>query len=259
MNKKFLIRLAPLLAIAAFAVVPAAAQGASSYKSGVQIPVGEQVPTLAWGSLTLEPSPKAAPPTTCENVVGAQTTNEELETGVITGAGATLNFATYNCVNTACLPGKVKVGAGEFEKEFSVIGTKFPWYNKLIEEGGIRSESTGVQVSLGCVAHQLSNTSPAPGGTKIGSPSSGGESGAQEQFYLAAPTVCITDPANGFKQKPLTKPGKNTTVTAALEFDGTVAGSGALSCAGGAVKGLTIGKLKVVAYKEQEVLNAKTP
>ena len=159
MNRKFLIRLAPLLAIAAFAVVPAAAQGAKYFKAGAEIPVGEHVPTLSWGTLTLTPNPAVAPATTCENVVGGFVTN-----GAETGEGATSNFATYNCVNAGCPPGKVKIGEGEFEKEFVVVATKLPWPSTLIEEEGIRVNSTGVQVSLGCVAHGLSNTSP-PGGT----------------------------------------------------------------------------------------------
>jgi len=240
MKRKFLIRLAPLLLIAAFAVVPAAAQGAKYFKSGTEIGAGEKVPVLSWGTLSLKPNPEVAPVTTCENVVGGFVTN-----GAETGEGATANFATYNCVNAACPPGKVKIGEGEFEKEFSVVGTKFPWPSTLIEEEGIRVNSTGVQVSLGCVAHGLSNTSP-PGGTELG------KSGAQEQFYLAAPTVCVTTETK--KQEPLAVNGKNSTVTSKVEFD---AKAGSLSCAGGAVEGKTSGKLKIAAYKESETITSK--
>jgi hypothetical protein len=241
MNRKFLIRLAPLLAIAAFAVVPAAAQGAKYFKAGSEIPLGEHVPTLAWGTLTLTPEPPVAKPTVCENVVGAYVTNS-----ATIGEGATLNFATYNCANVECPAGKVKIGEGEFEKEFAVVATQLPWPSTLIEEEGIRVDSTNVKVSLGCIAHSLSNTSP-PGKTTAGEP------GAQESFYLAAPTTCITNGPE-FVQRPLAVNGKNTTVTSKLEFD---AKAGSLSCAGGAVKGKTAGKLKVAAYKESEVIASK--
>ncbi len=240
------MRFVPLLAIAAFAVVPAAAQGASYSKNSALIPVGEHVGVLSWGTLTLTPEPPVAKPTVCENVVGGFVTNEEKEPAVITGAGSTSNFATYNCVNAECPAGKVKIGEGEFEKEFAVVATQLPWPNTLIEEEGNRVNSTNVKVSLGCVAHSLSNTNP-PGKTTPGEP------GAQESFYLAAPTVCITN-GSEFAQKPLAVNGKNSSVTSQVQFD---AKAGALSCAGGAIKGKTTGKLKLQGYKESEVITSK--
>ena len=212
--------------------------GCQVLQVGSEISLGEHIQTLSWGTLTLTPEPAVAPVTTCQNVVGGYVTN-----GEETGEGATSNFATYNCANAGCPAGEVEIGGKKYEKEFIVAATKLPWPSTLIEEEGNRVNSTGVQVSLGCTAHGLANK---PGGVP-------GEPGAQEQFYLAAPTVCITNGAE-FQQKPLAVNGKNTTVTSKVEFDSK---AGVLSCAGGAVKGKTTGKLKLQGYNESEVITSK--
>jgi hypothetical protein len=240
MPRRLLMGAATALAVAAFVVMPAAAQAAKYYRSGALIAEGEKVPIVQWGTLTSACEPCLAPITTCAYAAAGF-----VENGAETGEGATTTFAAYNCVNAGCPPGKIKVEGGEYEKEFSVTATKLPWPNALIEEEGIRVNSTGTQISLGCVAHGLSNTSP-PGGTEIGQP------GAQEPFYLALPTVCVATPES--QQKPLAVNGKNTTVTSSLQFD---AKAGSLRCAGGAVLDKTAGKLKVMGYKESELITAK--
>ena len=100
-------------------------------------------------------------------------------------------------------------------------------------------------MSAGCVAQGLSNTSP-PGGTELG------KSGAQEQFYLATPTVCLTTPEK--RQKPIAVNGRNTTITSKVQYDRL---AGGLSCAGGAVEGKTSGSLKAMGYKESELITTK--
>ena len=101
-------------------------------------------------------------------------------------------------------------------------------------------------MSVGCVA-QVSNTSP-PGGSEIGKP------GAQEPFYLALPTVCVATPEK--QQKPLAVNGRNTTVTSKVQYDQL---AGGMSCAGGSVEGKPAGSLKVMGYKESELITTKSP
>ena len=216
------------------------------YRSGTPLAGGEKVPIISWGTLTLTPEPAVAPPTTCEDAAGGYVENPE---GGGSGTGQTRQFASWNCTNAGCPPGKVKIGEAEYEREFTLTPGKLPWSSVLTEEepGKIRSESTGVQMILACVAHGLSNTSP-PGGTEPGKP------GAQEQFYLATPTVCVT--TSTAKQAPLQENGPNATITSRLVFD---KGAGALSCAGGEFKGRISGKLKTIAFQESEVVSARTP
>ncbi len=213
------------------------------YRSGTLIPEGERVPILEWGVLSRTPVP-AGSPATCENAGGGFVENP---IGGGAGVGQTTNFSSYNCAFAGCPPGKVTVEGKEYEKEFTVDAQSLPWPSTLVEEEGIRINSTNVEIVLGCVAHGLSNTSP-PGGTELGKP------GVQEQFYLAGTTGCVTTPEK--QQKPLAVNGKNTTITSKIEFD---AKAGAMSCAGGAVEGKTSGKLKVMGYKESEVITVKTP
>lgn len=227
------------MALALSAVTAATAQGAKYFRSGSEVPLGEKVPIIAWGTLT-----QTAIPTngrvTCEYTAAGFVTN-----GFETGEGATTSFAAYNCVNPECPPGQVEVEGKKYEKDFAVTAVALPWANTLIEQEGVRVNSTGVQESLGCVAHGLSNTSP-PGGTEPGKP------GEQEQFYLATPTVCLSTPER--RLEPLSINGKNSTVTSKVDFD---ARAGALLCAGGLVNSKFSGKLKVIAYKESEVIAAK--
>ena len=56
---------------------------------------------------------------------------------------------------------------------------------------------------------------------------------------------------------PLFENGKNSTITSKLTFDKN---DGALSCTGGGeFKGKISGKLKIMAYKESEVISARNP
>ena len=243
MRNSLLMGLAPVLVIAAFAVMPVAARAEPHYyESGTLIAEVEKVPIVEWGTLNFHPFPDVAPLTTCESTMGGYVSN-----GAEVGIGATSEFVTYNCVNANCPPGKVTIEGRDYEKEFTVDAQGLPWPNTLIEEEGIRVLSTNVELAIGCVAHGLSNTSP-PGGTEPGKP------GAQEQFYMAPPTVCVTTPER--QQKPVSVPGRNTTITSKVQYDQF---AGGLSCAGGAVEGKTAGSLKVMGYRESELITAKSP
>ena len=245
MPMKLLMGAANALAVsAALAALPVAAQAEPHYyKSGALIAEGEKVPIVEWGTLTFNPEPEAYVEVTCEDSVGGYIENP---IGGGAGLGQTTSFSSYNCLamNT-CPPGRVTIEGTEYEKEVTVTSETLPWPNVLIEESGIRNESTGVQMSVACVAHGLSNTSP-PGGAQLGKP------GAQEQFYLSSATVCVTTASR--RQKPLLIAGKNSTVTSRVSFDPE---AGRLSRAGGAVVQRTSGKLKVMGYKESELITAK--
>jgi len=127
MSKKLFIGLAPLLAIAAFVVIPAVAQGACLevgkchfFKNGTQETEGVKIPTVSWGTVTLTSADGVV---TCENAVLG---NVENPTGGGSGVGETNNFATANCVSAGCEP----VSA----LELVVTAENLPW-GVLLKEG----------------------------------------------------------------------------------------------------------------------------
>jgi hypothetical protein len=248
MSKKLLTGLAPLVAMVAFVALPAAAQAAPHYyKSGsaTAAPEGEKIPTLAWGKLTLEPEPKVAAATTCENIAGGYAENP---TGGGAGIGATLRFATYNCANAECPAGPIEIGGKDFEKEFEVISVpqNFPWPSVLEEPepGVVRTNSTNVEVQLACMAHGLTREEAGEGGSK--------GAGENEQYQLVPAVTCVTDPAKGYEQKPENEKGTNDGPGQSKTIFN--AGAGSLECAGGAFAGKTKESLHVMGYKASELI-----
>ena len=131
MNRKFLIRLAPLAVIAAFAVLPSAASALSWTSNGSN--VTETTTVIGWGTLTLT---GAAGNITCHNSAAGTVSPG--------GVGSTQVFATYDCESTTC------------PAENSATALSLPWPSKLIAGGptGIRSQSTGVRVNILCTTEE---------------------------------------------------------------------------------------------------------
>ncbi len=199
------------------------------------------MPTFEWGTLTYSPEPVLAPTTTCETVSGGYIENPAGGGG---GIGQTTNFSAWNCTNAGCPPGNVTIEGTEYPKEFTVTSEALPWPNLLEDEEGItkiRTESTGVRQSFGCYAHGSHRAAQ-------GSP------GYSEQIPIAEATIFLT--TNEWKQRPLIEPGRNATVTSKLAFD---AKAGALLCACGAAIDKIAGKLKLMAYKESELITTRDP
>jgi hypothetical protein len=279
MSKKLFIRVVPLLAIAAFMLVPAGAQAAPHYyknnPASVQYAAGKPVHVIAWGRLTLKPEPPVAAVTSCENASGGFVENPE---GGGAGIGATERFATWDCSNEECPKGEVEIAPGvKVEKEFEVISMpqSFPWPSELLETTPIRSNNTEVEVELACVAHRIGPFSNSTANKNEFEPTrlaigEGGSKGAgiNEQAVFTKtglegnPTVnCKTQTAaetGGPKeQKPEGINGTNFGPgNAKTNFS---VGSGALSCAGGAFEGTTKESLKVMNYATSELINTKNP
>jgi hypothetical protein len=127
MNRKFLIRLAPLAVIAAFAVVPSAASALSWTSNGS--PVSETTTVIGWGTLTLT---GAAGNITCHNSAAGTVSPG--------GLGSTQVFVTYDCESTTC------------PAENSATALGLPWPSHLIAGGptGIRSQTEKIKVTILC-------------------------------------------------------------------------------------------------------------
>jgi len=221
MNRKFLISLAPLAAIAAFAVLPVAAQAVPHYYSNGTLNSSEPRTVEAWGTITLATVKGGVPGSfvVCHNAAAGTELNPE---GGGAGTGATQVFATYDCESEGICPAGLST---------EVLAEKLPWPSVLTEEvvGTIRAETTGVKVFIECVL-----AGKVEGGAKfvIGA----GEKG----------------------QRPITKKGTSAVHPSFLEFG---PGSGELEVegSGNTVSGKTEGSVKTQGYNAQEVITTKNP
>jgi hypothetical protein len=245
---RLLMGLAPMLAVAALAAMPAVSQAAPHYyKSGVLIPEGERVPILEWGRLKLEYAPALAASTTCEIIAGGYVENA---VGGGAGIGATLRDAAYNCTDAECPSGEFEVKGQKYEKEFEMSHPpqSFPWPSVLIEPEArvIRTSIAGVVMKEACVAHNLSRSTAGEGGST--------GAGENEQFVLPSggpPTLtCLAD--ERWMQTPQTENGTNNGPNQSkVVFN---AGAGALDCAGGAFPATSRESLKIMGYKGSELI-----
>jgi len=155
MNRKFLVRLAPVLVIAAFAVVPASAQAIHWTKNGTIIKVGEKQNTITWGTLTLESS---AGNISCHNAAAANVENKTATEAL----SETIAFATWEC----------KPLTGEcFEEGLRERATpkNYPWPGTVVEpEPGIfKTKNTGIEVNIECYKSTSEELIPGTGSGKV--------------------------------------------------------------------------------------------
>ena len=149
MSKKLLIGLAPVLATAAFVVMPAVAQAVPHYYVvGQKAAEGKIFPDLAWGTLSLSEEGWPLAEVTCENAVIGDYENP---TGGGAGEGETDLFATTDCADTEC--------PEEEGLELQVHSEKLPWESILVESGTkILVETKAADAVIGCyVAHTSTN------------------------------------------------------------------------------------------------------
>jgi hypothetical protein len=115
MNRKLLISAAPLLVIAALAVLPAASQAAPHvYKNGVISPESKILREIWWGTLKMKNS--AIGEIECHNIVAGF---EENPVGGAPAIGTVQGFVPYECVSASC----TALGG----KAIEVISGKLPW------------------------------------------------------------------------------------------------------------------------------------
>jgi len=228
MKRKFVVGLAPVLAIAAFAVVPMVAQAAPHYYiNGSKLKGGapKTKVSIAWGNITLNGTKGSilGGHITCHNAAAGTVFNPEPEEGPA-GEGLTTQFAPFSCEQEKICP----IGTTSVE----VKPESLPWKNLLTEEvaGTIRQETTGIKVVFVC--HE------------------GGLINAELKFVIGA----------GEKgQRPKGVAGTGALHPGVLEFD--TPGSGELELEGslGGVKGNTSGAVKTLGYNAQELINVASP
>jgi hypothetical protein len=240
MFKKLFIGLAPLLAVAAFAVMPVAAQATGHYYSnGLKIAEGSKKTVIAWGTITLAGVKGGTLPNhiTCHNAAGGSIENP---VGGGAGVGATEVFVAYECEQENICPAGT-VGRATAERIVNNglgAGKEAGWPNVLSEPEAEkwRTESSRVKVDIGCFLLTEPETRAA------------GEHFVELGGYG-------TETA-GLLQKPETHKGTNAAHPGGVVFG---SGSGELQgeAAGEALTGKTEGEVKTLGYLNQELINVK--
>jgi hypothetical protein len=237
MNKKLLISLAPLLAIAAFALVPAAqALVPHYYKNNVKLNAGERVQTIGWGVLALASTTTPGKFIEC-HIAAAGYVEDPAPQATTPGAGATEAFTPYKCISAlTCPPAAPFASAAPEESSGPIAGevASLPWPSTLTREvvgafENFRPETTGVDVLIGC--HVGSEYGPFAGGAKevilVVRP-----------YYINGACTALNPPFVEFG------PGSGE-----LEQEGS----------GGTIKAKIEGELKILGFETQECISVAFP
>jgi len=229
MNRKFL-SLAPLLAIVAFAVMPAAAQAAPHFYSNHVIlgeetggPGEEGKDIIAWSKLTLET--KTVGTIVCENEFGGDAYNPP---AAAAGEAKVDAYAVYDCTNESC-----EVALNSKQEIVPEGLNKFgEWESKLTEaEAGVPRLKVG-------------NATP--------------NSPTAIKFLISCPPNGLGE-IKVKSEGELTPKVKNGTLIGSapskIEFG---EGSGELNISG-VKEGKVAGSLKVMGYAAGEILSTSNP
>jgi len=241
MKSKFLIGVAPVLAVAAFMLAPAGAQGCTApacphyYVNGAKIKEGEANKkfSIGWGNITLTGTEGSilGGHITCHNAAAGYAFNP---TGGGAGEGKVTQFAPFSCEQTLICPSKTTF--------VEVVAEHLPWPDLLIEEpAGVFRQETGPagetpKVDIRCFE----------GTVKI----------ADLFFKVGLKKGSLTEPEKG--QRPKAVEGTEALHPGFVEFD---AESGELELEGsaGKVRGKTEGAVKTLGYNAQELIAVKNP
>jgi hypothetical protein len=218
---KLFISLA-LVATTAFAVLPTVAQAAPRYKSeGAFIAEGTKVFLTGWGTLKLQTVLGGTASYTCRNAAGGFVENPA---GGGAGIGRTELFTSYQCTFSACptVP--------------TVLAEALPWPGVLVEPkaGEIKAEITGVKADLQCWATKAAFEKAARGEAELPN---------AKNVFIGTST-------------PKPEHGTSSGHPGFLEF-GPAAGKLEQEGSNGTIQGETTGKVKVLGYKEQELIDVE--
>ncbi len=145
MSKKILMSLAPLFAVAAFAILPATSQAAYHwYVGGTRLPfTSAKTEVSSYGKLTLE-VPAAALTVKCNVLNEGNIWNTVLAE---VGKDEITNFLNNKCTSTPACTGVLTVTA-----------EGLPWPTELSAAAPAKDKITGIKVKVVCTAPALSET-----------------------------------------------------------------------------------------------------
>jgi hypothetical protein len=218
MSNKVHISLAPLLATAALAVVPAATQATEpcyTNNSKLCSSVKETpVEVYGWGTLAIS-AVGSGHEITCHTATAGTVLN-----GTTSGVGQTVFYSTYDCIASVCTGFT------------TVVGEHFPWTTSLAFSekpvaGTIRQRTSGIKISIQC---WVSKANQEAGTEKLGE------------------LVLRGSDEPKLNNKPSAKSPPEILFD---EWSGTLEPEG-----GGPVVDKTEGHLSTLGYNEQEIINA---
>jgi hypothetical protein len=192
-------------------------------KNGVFLAEGALGKTFiqGWGTLKLQTVIDGTASYTCRDAEGGYIENP---TGGGAGVGATELYSSYQCTFTACptFP--------------SVLAEELPWSEVLVEPeaGVIRARTTGIKQDYQCWG-----TKGAFEKARRGE----GELPNARNVFIGSPT-------------PKVEPGASAGHPGFLEF-GPAAGRLEQEGSAGTIQAETVGKVKVLGYKEQELISVE--
>jgi hypothetical protein len=190
-------------------------------KDGVLLAEGAKTFVTGWGTLKLQTVIGGTAAWTCRN---AESGYVENPVGGGAGVGATELFSSYQCTFTACTTFP------------TVLAEELPWPSVLVEpEAGVpRARTTGIKQDFLCWATKAAFQKAARGE---------GEAPNAKNVFIGSRT-------------PKPERGTSASHPGFLEFG---AGAGRLEQEGsfGTVLGETEGKVKVLGYKEAELISVE--
>jgi len=248
MSKKLLIRLAPLFAIAAFAVVPAAAQAAvgsphwhkgvgGASGTGTLQPEGKPIPTITWGGETNLSQTSNIGEVNCKTVGAgyienptaspAEKTAKETGQSGPAGVGETQQSAYYECKGADCAGAVAegKAGLGELsfldgapgEGAVEAVAENLPWHNQLALSG---TSETGITETIGEPWTKFNPWPKHPNGSGAGA-----EPGSNPQQIQATVFCTVRNPTFPVNLTPSPRPNyeygrENLGVVLEAQFEG---------------------------------------
>jgi hypothetical protein len=248
MSKKLIMRLAPLVVVAAFFVIPAAAQATDHFHIALNPAPeeeGKKVQFISWGLLTLTSDAPGSTAAECEN---ASTGYVENPVGGGAGKILTEGWEASNCKNAGCEepPASGKLGVFMENENVPGLSVSLHWPGELVgaTNSTIRIKSETVRVWTHCqVGHE-------PPVTKAAFFNPAVEERSYTEYAVGS-TTCHT--GGGGSSTPLVKNEVSAQVPSKLVYD---SGSGKLEC--GSSKGTTGGSSKVCTfYGPCDVITAK--
>ncbi len=247
MSKKLFIGFAPLLAVAAFAVMPVAAQAAAGeghwLSGGSLLKEGVKTPVVTWGGTTNLSQTSAIGEINCRGVGGGTAENPK---GGTAGVGTTWESSFFECKSVGCEEAAVKDGIPLQSYAITNAGD-FGWANKITGTSPEFNETIGEPFTE-------FTTYPAPTKTH---PHEIVALVTCETAYGFEPHIVGVEATFQGELKPKIGPGHNGTSAAApstVEFAG--ASTGALhSSVGG--EGTNSGKVKYEAYNTNSLLTVE--
>jgi hypothetical protein len=254
MFKKLFISVAPLLAIAAFAVMAVTAQAGTQqwYRSGVKLTEGKVVPIVVFGGKVNLNQTSGFGEADCKTVGGGTIENPA---GSGAGVGRTNSLTLYECKGATCEAEALKAtgmeGRVRLTTQNNPAATQepgFPGWSDVLEESTVAGVSS-VREKIGEPFEKFQTPSP-PGMLRETQTC---ELAATKQVLLSTISEGELKPEIGVAKSGMLN-GSSAANPSTIKFSGASTGALRSELAG---EDTFLGSLKYLGYNEQELITVK--